>query len=183
LGGCGPVVVRAGSHLGGDPDVRTGSDPAGRPPRARLGHRQRPRGSFGVRAPCRVPRRVAGYPVERPSPAMANVAGSASRPPRGLPRGSLAPCACRSPAPKPLRTPASRPWASLSRPPSFRSHRYTPTRPGCLRRWLPAAEACAGRESQLAARCCTGYLRMAGTSCVAVDNSRGGDWFRLRWLI
>ena len=44
LGGCGPVNVRAGPHLGGGPDIRTGSDPAGRPPRARFGHRQRLRG-------------------------------------------------------------------------------------------------------------------------------------------
>lgn len=44
LGGCGPVNVRAGPHLGGGPDFRTGSDPAGRPPRARFGHRQRLRG-------------------------------------------------------------------------------------------------------------------------------------------
>jgi hypothetical protein len=36
---------RAGPHLGGGPDIRTGSDPAGRPPWARLGHRQRSRGS------------------------------------------------------------------------------------------------------------------------------------------
>jgi hypothetical protein len=45
LGGCGPVVVRAGPHLGGGPDFQTGSDPAGRSPWARFGHRQRPRGS------------------------------------------------------------------------------------------------------------------------------------------
>jgi len=38
------VIVRAGPHLGGGPDFMAGSDPAGRPPRARLGHRQRPRG-------------------------------------------------------------------------------------------------------------------------------------------
>ena len=44
LGGCGPVIVRAGPHLGGGPDFMAGSDPAGRPLRARLGHRQRPQG-------------------------------------------------------------------------------------------------------------------------------------------
>src|SRR5258708_34774297 len=66
LGGCGPVIVRAGSHLGGDPDVRTGSDPAGRPPWARLGHRQRPRGSFGVPAP------FSGVLTECPGPALSS---------------------------------------------------------------------------------------------------------------
>src|ERR1700722_16626923 len=44
LGGCGPVIVRGGPHLGGGPDFMAGSDPAGRPLRARLGHRQRPQG-------------------------------------------------------------------------------------------------------------------------------------------
>src|SRR3984885_10435882 len=44
LGGCGPVIVRAGPHLGGGPDFMAGSDPAGRPLRARLGHRQSPQG-------------------------------------------------------------------------------------------------------------------------------------------
>jgi len=32
LGGCGPVNVRAGPHLGGGPDFETGSDPAGPAP-------------------------------------------------------------------------------------------------------------------------------------------------------
>lgn len=45
LGGCGPVNVRAGPHLGGGPDFEeAGSDPAGPPSWARFGHRQRLRG-------------------------------------------------------------------------------------------------------------------------------------------
>jgi hypothetical protein len=111
LGGCGPVVVRAGSHLGGDPDVRTGSDPAGRPPWARLGHRQRPRGSFGVRAPCRVPRRA---PQPRHGERRRLSESAATRPPTAAPWRRVR--AARPPPNKPLRTPASRPWASLSRP-------------------------------------------------------------------
>ena len=45
LGGCALVaVMRTGPHLGGGPGVKTGPDPAGRPPWAHFGHRQRPRG-------------------------------------------------------------------------------------------------------------------------------------------
>jgi len=61
LGGCGPVNVRAGPHLGGGPDFRTGSDPAGRPPRARFGHRQRLRGPSLFWAVVRL--RTAATPV------------------------------------------------------------------------------------------------------------------------
>ena len=59
-----------------------GSDPAGRPPWARLGHRQRPRGPSLF--PDRVPARsapVAGNPCWRPGVGTAKVVsgGSASR--------------------------------------------------------------------------------------------------------
>lgn len=69
LGGCGPVNVRAGPHLGGGPDFRTGSDPAGRPPRARFGHRQRLRGPSLFWAVVRL------KTAATPSPGRVSVAG------------------------------------------------------------------------------------------------------------
>jgi hypothetical protein len=106
LGGCGPVVVRAGSHLGGDPDVRTGSDPAGRPPWARLGHRQRPRGSFGVRAPCRVPRRA---PQPRHGERRRLSESAATRPPTRLPGSVCVPLARPQAPPHPREPPLGEP--------------------------------------------------------------------------
>jgi len=54
LGGCGPVNVKVRASSRGRPGHQTGSDPAGRPLRARFGHRQRSRGPFLLSAPAAV---------------------------------------------------------------------------------------------------------------------------------
>ena len=61
LGGCGPVNVKVRVSSRGRPGHQTGSDPAGRPLRARFGHRQRSRGPFllGATVPAPAPDRHA----------------------------------------------------------------------------------------------------------------------------
>lgn len=98
LGGCGPVIVRAGPHLGGGPDFRTGSDPAGRPPWARFGHRQCPRGSSSLS-------RFAAHPQAAPPPSAASVTHAPVARLRPLPGRCPLPGFC--PAPGPLRLPSA----------------------------------------------------------------------------
>ena len=76
-GGLRPQSSRAGPHLGGGPDIWTGSDPAGPTPAGVFGHRHRPRGSSSP--PPRSPPDPSRAPSQSPCQSHGHVSREASR--------------------------------------------------------------------------------------------------------
>jgi hypothetical protein len=170
LGGCGPVNVKVRVSSRGRPGRWTGSDPAGRPLRARV-------------ATASVRRGHVAFPGGTSKEALRPRTGLRSHRHHQHHRVGAPGQLERHETPDPRRSDAVKPLIQCVRPAlAPRSHGTPsgdtpPTMPSARPRPPPG-----GRESELAIACCESTVSYGGTvrPCWP-DNSIGGDRFRLRW--